>query len=72
MIEQIAWHYKSFLLSGVVSLKNTVASDCHAKIQEKDKHLADLTRKLETANKEKNEIETKLQEYKQQLLKSKT
>ena len=49
--------------------------DLYSTKQEKDRHIAQLTRKLESVTREKEEIITKLQaklqEYKQQLLKTK-
>ena len=49
--------------------------DLHSTEQEKDRHIAQLTRKLQSVSREKEEsqeiittLQTKLQEYKQQLL----
>ena len=48
--------------------------ELHSTKQEKDRHIAQLNRKLQSITKEKEEsiltLQTKLQEYKQQLLKT--
>ena len=68
-----------FLLLFILSLiiVTASASDLHSIVHEKDSHIAQLTRKLQSITGEKKEsqkiittLQIKLQEYKQQFLKT--
>ena len=79
---QLLLYLGLFLLLLIFSLIIVTAStsdhyDLHSTEQEKDRHIAQLTRKLQFVTREKEEsqeiittLQTKLQEYKQQLLKT--
>ena len=63
--------------SSLITIGTASHHDLHSTKQEKDKHLVQLTHQLEAVSREKEEsqeiittLQTKLQEYKQQLLKT--
>ena len=67
--------YFSLTISSLITIGTASDHDLHGRKQEKDKHTAQLTRKLQSVTREKEEsqeiiktLQTKLQEYKQQLL----
>ena len=63
-----------FYFSLIIVTATSSDHDLHNTIQEKDNHIAQLNHELEIITREKEDIittlQTKLQEYKQQLLKT--